>query len=33
MQFEILYAGTQKKLDKQVQARIAEGWELAVTLP
>jgi hypothetical protein len=27
MQFEILYAGTQKKLDEQVRARIAEGWE------
>lgn len=27
MQFEILYGGTQEKLNEQVQARIAEGWE------
>ncbi len=27
MQFEILYAGTQEKLNEQVQTRLAEGWE------
>jgi hypothetical protein len=27
MQFDIIYAGTQAKLNEQVEKRIAEGWE------
>lgn len=27
MQFDIIYAGTQAKLNKEVEKKIAEGWE------
>ena len=27
MQFDIIYAGTQAKLDEQVERKLAEGWE------
>ena len=27
MQFDIIYAGTQEKLNRQVEKKLAEGWE------
>jgi hypothetical protein len=27
MQFDIIYAGTQARLNEQVEKRITEGWE------